>query len=373
MFRTQRQRSPRACCGGLLVALAVLTGAVGASPAHGFEKAFKGPTRANGRSLFPVYRDLGVKIFQYSIRWDEAAPNRPLNPSDPWDPAYRWPADLDYAIEQADTHGMHLAVMLIGAPGWANGGRGWLWAPRDPGQYATFAAAAAQRYPSVHRWMVWGEPSRGANFQPLTRETSNRWLTRRQSVAPRLYARLLDAAYVALKRVRPSNLVIGGNTLAGGDISTLNWMRYMRLPDGRSPRLDLYGHNPFSFREPDLRDPPSRQCFVKKTGRCFGDMSDIVRVAHGVDRYVAPRRWVPLFLSEYTIPTAPDSEFNFWVTPATQARWIRRALSISRGFRRIAALGWVHLVDGLDGPGINGGLLDARWRRKPGYVAFQRG
>ena len=31
----------------------------------------------------------------------------------------------------------------------------------------------------------------------------------------------------------------------------------MRLPDGRPPRLDLYGHNPFSIRAPNLANPPS--------------------------------------------------------------------------------------------------------------------
>ena len=42
------------------------------------------------------------------------------------------------------------------------------WAPHNPQDYANFAIAAARRYPSVHLWMIWGEPSRAPDFEPLT-------------------------------------------------------------------------------------------------------------------------------------------------------------------------------------------------------------
>jgi hypothetical protein len=67
---------------------------------------------------------------------------------------------------------------------------------------------------------------------------------------PRRYARLLGAAYGALKSVSPRNLVIGGNKFTGGDISPTNWARYLLLPNGRQARMDMWGHNPFSRREP---------------------------------------------------------------------------------------------------------------------------
>lgn len=360
----------RARGAALLIAGAVLPGMVAPTSVQAFEKAFRGPTQVNGVSQFPIYHDLGVKIYQLTVGWDQVAPSRPVDPANPADPAYHWPPDVDYAIGEAGRYGMRVLVQLIGAPRWANGDMPWQWAPKHPSDYATFAAAASRRYPRVREWLIWGEPSRGQNFQPLIGEKSSRRLTPSQAMAPRLYARLLDAAYGSLKRASPRNLIIGGNTLTGGDISPLNWMRYMRLPNGRHPRLDLYGHNPFSFRNPDLRDPPSRLCFGRRSGRCFGDMADIVRVAKGVDRYVAPRQHIPLFLSEYTIPTARDAEFNFWVSRPTQARWIKNALRIGRRFRRIVGLGWVHLKDER---GLNGGLLDSRGRKKPGYGAFKRG
>ena len=37
----------------------------------------------NGMSQFPIYRDLGVGIYQTFIDWRSAAPARPLHARDP--------------------------------------------------------------------------------------------------------------------------------------------------------------------------------------------------------------------------------------------------------------------------------------------------
>ena len=88
----------------------------------------------------------------------------------------------------------------VGQPGL---GQRWppaVWAPGDPRDFATFMAAASRRYPQVRHWMIWGEPSKAARFQPLV-PSAGRRLSARQRRGPRTYARLLDAAYGALKRV----------------------------------------------------------------------------------------------------------------------------------------------------------------------------
>jgi len=158
--------------------------------------------------------------------------------------------------------------------------------------------------------------------------------------------------------------VIGGMSYTTGDISTRQWIDNLKLPNGRPPRLDLYGHNPFSFRKPNLTNPPSPQEVV--------DFSDLGRLSKLVNRKLRRHNRIKLFLSEFTIPTATDSEFNFHVTLDTQADWIRSALSIARTTPSIFALGWIHLIDG-DPAGTSGGLLDAQGMKKPGYFAFQRG
>lgn len=331
-------------------------------------KMFWGPVSVDGVSQFPTYEDLGVDVFQIQLRWNAVAPTQPTNPADPTDPAYQWPSDVDQAVREAADHGMDVAIMLWGSPLWANGDRDPHWAPTDPADFADFARAAASRYASVRTWMIWGEPSFVEKFQPSTgqRSFSARRLTKPQQRGPRTYARLLDAAYGALKDTNRRNLVVGGMTAVTGSIRPANWVRYMRLPSGRPPRMDLYGHNAFGARRPDLRNPPSPEGAV--------DLSDAGRFQKVVNRHLArPRgkRRIPLYLSEYTVPTGPDSEFNFYTTPAVQASWIRSAFSVARKLDAWG-LGWIHLRDGERGSSTRGGLLTASGERKPGYAAFKR-
>lgn len=326
-----------------------------------FEKAIWGPSSRHGVSLFPVYRQLGVRLYEDSLPWSSVATSRPRHPRDPNDPAYVWPTELSRSILQARRDHIHVMLQIIGAPGWANGRRPYTHAPRRPSDFAAFAAAAARRYPDVHLWMIWGEPSRIGNFQPLATVPPGIALDRAQQRGPHRYARLLDAAYGALKAVSRRNLVIGGNTFTTGAIDTLQWIQNLRLPSGRPPRMDLYGHNPFSLRMPDFANPPSPDGAV--------DFSDLRRLAGWVDRYLG--RKIRLFLSEWTIPTSLDDEFGFWVDPGVQAQWITSGLRLARRYKRIYALGWINLFD--DPPRSYGGLIDSTGQRKPGFVAFAHG
>jgi hypothetical protein len=319
-----------------------------------------------GFSQFPLYHDLGVGIYETTLNWAAIAPTRPRHPRDPNDPAYKWPSEIDSALSQASRYHMRVLLMGFGSPRWANGGHPSNYAPSRAADLADFFTAAARRYRSVRLWMVWGEPSRRANFQPFTpAPPTARKLTRAQASAPHRYAQMLDASYGALKAVSRSNLVIGGNTYTTGDISTSQWITNLRLPNGRPPRLDLYGHNPFSFRAPNLANPPSPDGEV--------DFSDLGRLSQLVNRNLAaPHQHIRLFLAEWTIATAPDNEFNIYTTPAVQAQWIRDAWRIVRHSTFIYALGWIHVFDEPPG-GSQGGLLFSTGKPKPGYYAFQAG
>jgi hypothetical protein len=332
------------------------------------QKGFWGPAQIDGVSQFPLYERLGVTIYQTSLQWAAIAPTRPADARDPADPAYVWPPEIDRVVAEARTHGISVLLMLFGSPRWANGGHTPRYAPNRTTDFADFVRAAARRYPGVSRWMIWGEPSRSNNFMPLVHQPLGTPITPRQAQAPRRYARLLDAAYGQLKAERPANIVIGGNTYTTGNIRPSDWVRNLRLPSGRRARMDLYGHNPFSFRDPDLSNRPSLSV----------DLSDLDWFSRLVQRQLG-RPWhkrVPLFLSEFTMPTAPDREFNLYVSPKVQASWITKAFRIAHAVDA-EGLGWIHLRDepatAAGGNGLHGGLLTDDGTPKPGFYAFMRG
>jgi hypothetical protein len=358
----------------LLLALCLAVAcAAPASARTSSKKAIWGPVTRDGVSQFPIYKDLGAKIFQIQLRWADVATRRPLAPRDPADPAYVWPEEISQAIAEANKHRMRVAILILTTPSWANGGKPANWAPTKPKDFADFVEAAGRRYRESHLWQIWGEPSRQRNFMPLTPENRGTPLNAAQKAAPRFYARMLDAAYGRLKRITRLNTVIGGNTFTTGDISPLNWLRSMRLPNGKAPRMDLYGHNPFSGRRPDLRKPPLRHGLA--------DFSDLDTLARWLDRYLpVPNRrrgTLRMFLSEFLIPTDhPNWEFNFWVDRATQASWVKAALRITHSFRRIHAMGYFSLYDDAPngrGDEVNRGLLDYQGNKKPAYEAFKQG
>ena len=334
--------------------------------------ACPGPANASGLkavwgqqlSDYPLYRQLGASIDELQLTWSDAALRRPSNARDPHDPAYTWPADVDKAVAQAARYHMRVALLIQSSPSWANGGRPSDWAP-DPRDYANFAIAAARHYPSVHLWMVWSEPTRIPQFFPETHVQPFAPLTPQQAVGPHLYARMLDATYGALKRVSRRNLIVGGMTYTTGDITTQQWIENLRLPNGRPPRMDLYGHNPFSFRDPSFSNPPGPDGAV--------DFSDLPRLARWLDRYLPQpgHRKLPLFLVEFTVPTAPSVYFNTWVDPPVAAKWISDALRLMHHWSRIYALGYVGVRD--NPPLHTGGLLTVDGQKKPGFFAFANG
>jgi hypothetical protein len=337
--------------------VAALAGCGGGSSGSGVEKLIWGPTHLpDGRSAFPVYDELGVDDFQIQLRWPQVAPSRPASPDDPADPAYRWPADVDYAISQAREHGIEISVLVTHSPPWANGGRGALWAP-DPRDFAQFLTAAARHYPSVHRWMIWGEPNRADRFLP---NRANR------PIGPRRYAPLLDSAYGALKAASPDNVVIGGDTFTGGEVKPEQFIEWMRLPSGRPPRLDWYGHNPYPFRFPEIRTRP--------IAGGWRDLSDLDTLADEVDRAYRPLGRSPkLWLSEFTVQSDHTSSvFEAFVTKAAQARWLTAGYEAAAAVPAVEGLGWFSLLD------QPGGKLASHWglmtsdggTRKPAFGAY---
>lgn len=342
----------------VLAALTVLACALAgtaAPPASAAEKVIWGPlTLPGGASAFPTYRDLGLDTLQLVLDWHAVAPRRPANPHSPGDPAYRWAAEIDRAVSAGAANGVRIALQVQNSPGWSNGGRSQIHAP-NAADFAAFVAAASRRYPAVRRWMIWGEPNRDDRFQPNAEGSA---------VGPRAYAPILDAAYVALKTVSPQNIVIGGMTWTGGTVKPAPFLQMMRLPNGRPPRLDWFGHNPFPFRFPNIRELP--------VGGGWRDISDMDTFTDELRRTYGPN--ARFWLSEFTVLSdKPSGEFMSFVTRAAQAQWLAAGFKIADDLPSIAGLAWFTLLDEAERVGgSNTGLLTAGGARKPAYEAFRQ-
>jgi hypothetical protein len=329
-------------------------------------KAIWGPVRMpDGSSAFPVYRDLGVRFLQQSLNWDAIAPERPSQPTDPADPAYRWPAEIDEAIRMGRRYGIRITLMPWRSPSWANGGRTAEFAPNNR-EYARFLTAASRKYRSVRHWMIWGEANRVDVFKPLPTARPR---------GPRRYATLLRAAYGALKRQNEANLVIGGMTLSFGAVATADFVRWMRLPNGKPPPLDLWGHNPFSNRYPDLSVdgfagyPGSRD--ICDLEALYRDVRRAYRGEYRRFRRRGPRLWI----SEYTMSSDRNNRlFGFHRSRKGQARYLAAAYRIARRSSFISTFGWFSLLDepASQPNGFTTGLMTWEGERKPAYRAYKR-
>lgn len=367
----------------LLGVLALLTTA---QPAAAFEKSIWGPAQIDGKSQFPVYKDLGVDLYQRSVNWAQLTPTRPADPTNPNDPAYLWGADpdLDLAIREASASGISVLLMPWKTPEWANGGLPQSVPPTDPDQYAMFVEALAKRYPQVHHWMVWGEPIRTVNYAVTGGTSPNYYDKKSRSAFKRVpkfnatqrrqargYAGLVDATYQRVKTLNRSNLVVGGNSTTSGDVDPFNWARYVRLSNGKPPRMDLYGHNPFGTRGPDLK----KDQLAPGTAD-FSDLDVFIPWMKKYQSRAGRNKKLKLFISEYSAPTDVFGyEFNFYVTRKLQAQWLNAAFKIAKRSKDIAGLGWFSLIDmpkNAAGQESRTGLITLDGVKKPSYYAFKR-
>jgi hypothetical protein len=324
-----------------------------------------GPKAPGGGWNFAEFRTLGVRVWLSGISWADIATTRPTNPRSPADPAYVWPASLDRALNKARAYGIEPVLYVNGFPAWSNGGRDPTWVPTNPADYGDFMAAAVARYPQVRRWVAFSEPSQRLNFRPQG-DGGRR--------APRLYARLLEAAYLAMHAVRPNVVVIGGNVHPAGrnDEDTTapdTFLRNMVLPNGRRPQLDMFGINPYTERQLNMKLP-------HRPGRV--DLNDLDWLGRQLDRYW-PGRHLQIFIEEFGWNTEHEAiGWLFVVSRQKQADRLSIAYRMTSRLPRINTMCWFQLYDAPPDRNASNwlnwtsGLRTIRGARKPAWWSFTR-
>jgi hypothetical protein len=214
---------------------------------------------------------LGVDVVRFNLHWDQV---EPAEGQPDW-------GTSDGVLAGLRARGIPAVVGLVGAPPWANGGRGPNWAP-SASSFAGFARAAAERYPFVRDWLIWNEPNQV------------RWL---RPTSPALYVKqLLNPAYAAIHAVSPGARVAGGVTAprgSSGGVSPVAWIRGMRAAGAR---LDAYAHHPHPARPSDT--PTSGGCL--HAGCTTITMATLERLLREVGRSFGAKR---IWLTEYGYQT----------------------------------------------------------------------
>jgi hypothetical protein len=280
---------------------------------------------------------MGVAYVRFTLDWSQIERTRG---SRNWGRA-------DEVLDALRRHGIAAVVTLYGTPRWANGARSPNWAPTSSGAFASFAAAAAMRYPWVSHWLIWNEPNQ------------RRWL---RPTSPGTYvAKLLNPAFTAIHRVHPAAKVAGGVTAprgSTGGVSPVDWIRGM---DGAGARLDAYAHNPYPLSR--METPWTGAC-----GHCETiTMASLERLLREVARAFGARKRI--WLTEYGYQTNPPDRL-LGVSNATQARYLADAAWRAYKAPNVDML--IHFLykDEPDATRWQSGLVTARGAAKPARRAF---
>jgi Cellulase (glycosyl hydrolase family 5) len=302
-----------------------------------------GPGTYTSRLRF--LKGLGPDVVRVNVRWNEIARRKPARPTKHTDRAYRWdPADA--LLNALQDQGTSAVVTLTGTPRWANGGRGANRAPKNPAWFGSFAYAAARRYPQVRHWVIWNEPNKNWSLRPTTAST---------------YVRLLNAAYAAIKRVNPRDLVAGGVTAprgGTGDVEPIDWIRGMRAANAR---LDAYAHHPYPL-------DPTETPFAGACRACSSlTLASLDRLLAELSRAFGAK---PVWLTEYGYQTNPPDRL-LGVSETLQARYLAEAALKSYLTPRVKMLIHFLIRDERSISRWQSGLFTFNNRAKRGVAAFR--
>ena len=293
-----------------------------------------------------ILQRLGVDVVRLTLRWDTVAESAPTDARNPDDPAYQW--DLyDPLLERLRAAHIAVLISLWGTPEWANGGQAPNYAPDDATSLASFAYAAATRYPWITRWTVWNEPNVRVFLVPNS---------------PRLYVtRLLNPTYRALKSVNSRNLVAGGVTSprkTPSGVSPIAWIRGMRAAHAL---LDAYAQNPYPVRPGET--PTSGGCW-----RCTEiTMATLPKLIAEVKRDFGTR--TRIWLTEYGYNSKPPSRW-LGVPNALQARYVGEAALRAYLAPRVDLLIHFLVRDEPNASKWTSGFYTSRGKVKPSFNAY---
>ena len=278
----------------------------------------------------------GSTIMRLLVQWNLTAPQRPANPSEPFDPAYVLD-DVDEAVRAAQLNDLEVMLTISGTPSWANGGAKPNVMPTNLGDFTAFARAIASRYsgrfagyPFVRFWSVWNEPNLQLFLTPQFSSSGT-------SVAPANYAKLYAAAYSGIKAGNPTAQVAIGETSArgsdrpGGARPTHSPGKFAELVAKAIPGLkfDAWAHHPYPS------NPNSKPNQLVKWPNV--SLMSLPRFETSLNTWFR-RKSTPIWITEYGHQTQPPDSFGIpW---ATQGQYLSQAIAIAKGYPFVTMFIW---------------------------------
>ena len=195
--------------------------------------------------------------------------------------------------------------------------------------------AASRRYPTVHYWMIWGEPN-GPNFNPMPPNSP---------VGPQA---LRAAAGRGLRRAEGGQQVEHRDRRHDLDarvrFSPPDFIRWMRLPNGAAPASRLLRPQPLldALSQPRKARPSEISENLRPLASASeeGQISALEGPRHRRHRqsctselaaaYKHRRGGAPkLWLSEFSISSdSPNCAFEYFVSRPAQALWVTAAFKL---------------------------------------------
>lgn len=275
-------------------------------------------------------------IMRLLVQWNLAAPERPANASDPFDPAYKLD-DIDEALRNAQSADMEVMLTISGTPGWANGGTTPNHMPKRLADLTAFARAIAARYsgrypgyPFVRFWSVWNEPN-------LTQFLTPQFNSKGKSIAPANYAKLYAAAYAGLKAGNPLAQVAIGETSArgsdkpGGARPNHTPGTFAELVAKANPRLkfNAWAQHPYPTNP---GSPPTQLLKWPNVS-----LKSLPRFDASLKTWFK-RKSVPIWITEYGYQTRPPDTLG--VPWSTQSKYISQAINLAKGYSFVGMFIW---------------------------------
>jgi hypothetical protein len=313
-----------------------------------FQGTWSTYTDAQRAELLDKLVAMGIRTVRIGISWAMIQPDAPTA----GDPGWNWTWGIprvDRVIAMARARGLVVHATFGRTPSWANGGKGETTAPANLADWRRAVAFVAHRYAGkVSSWEIWNEPN------------LPKFLT---GASPTTYTRLLCSAYPIIHRQSPATPVVFGG-VSGNDWQFIS-DAYQAGAKGCFDVLAVHPYQRWGYAPGAPAPGPEPWYFSNVT---------LVRGVERDNDDLKPIWFTELGWSTHA-NTAQLPEYQRGVTEQTQARYLVRALQLTR--QRYPYVARVYIYQARDETGFtiennNFGLFTTTLQPKPAVAAVRR-